>query len=109
MKKNWDQRKIEERIYGTTITRWYIKSPTENLYFMYRGIYDKYIYLVSIENNKERQQKIGRTYHDAIKEIYRIDETEKNDKYKNYIIQNYQLECAELFKQKEKHSATQSW
>ena len=109
MKKNWDQRKIEERIYGTTITRWYIKSPTENLYFMYRGRFDKSIYLTSIENGKEVNKNLGTSYHDAIKEIYRIDETEKNDKYKNYIIQNYQLECAELFKQKEKHSITQSW
>ena len=109
MKKNWDQRKIEERIYGNTITRWYIKSPTENLYFIYRGRFDKSIYLTSIENGKEVNKNLGTSYHDAIKEIYRIDGIEKNDKYKNFIIKNYQLECAELFKQKEKHTITQSW
>lgn len=109
MKKNWEQRKIEERNYGTTIARWYIKSPTENLYFMYREIYSKSIYLVSIENKKRVNKNLGTSYHDAIKEIYRIDETEKNDKYKKFIIKHYQLECAELFKQNTKHSVTQSW
>ncbi|MBQ9303184.1 hypothetical protein [Butyrivibrio sp.] len=39
MKKGWQQRKITENAWGLIFTRWYIKAPSGNMYFFYRGCY----------------------------------------------------------------------
>lgn len=104
LKKNWEYHSATERIYGTVIKRWYIKSPSDNYYFIYRsnyaicistgnGTYD-YAYLHTKTGN------VIHTFQDAMKIIYDLDASESYDHKISIYVKNIP-ECIDMFSTKE--------
>lgn len=104
LKKNRECHSATERIYGTVIKRWYIKSPSNNYYFIYRsnyaicmstgpGTYD-YTYLHT------KTGDVIHTFKDAMKVIYDLD-TNGCYKHKVSIYVKNLPECINMFSTKE--------
>lgn len=81
LKKNWELCRATEHIYGTTIKRWYLKSPLNNYYFIFRSDYggDCGIYMSlgpELYDYTCLRAKTGErilTFNDAMKLIYDLD------------------------------------
>lgn len=104
IKKNWECHSATERIYGTIIKRWYIKSPSGNYYFIYRsgyaiymstgpGTYD-YTYL------RTETGDVVHTFQEAMKVIYILEESGCYNRKVSVYVKNLP-ECINMFSTKE--------
>lgn len=109
LKKNWECHSAMERIYGTVIKRWYIKSPSGNYYFIYKsncaicmstgpGPLD-YIHLLTLTGS------IARTFHEAIKTIYTMEKSGSYEQTTSFYVKNLP-ECVNLFATKKNLKVT---
>lgn len=100
LKKNWKYYSATERIYGTVINRWYIKSPSDKYYFIYRSNYAicmstgpgtcDYTRLYT------KTGDIVHTFNDAMKIIYDLDASECYKHETSIYVKNLP-ECIDMF------------
>jgi hypothetical protein len=86
MKKNWQQKKVSENCMGLHFTRWYVISPSGNVYNFYRSCYSDTIYFKKDMKDCKKNVPIAYNYNDAIKKIYAFEEqTKKCEKFATFI------------------------
>lgn len=96
MRKGWVSKKVHENAWGLHFTRWYIRSANGNFYEIYRGAYFKRIYMTMDVNDTSKAKWLAQTWRDAIKELYKIEDSGKYPKQLSKDIEN-NSECKMMF------------
>lgn len=94
MKKGWISKKIEEHCFETTGIQWFIKSPQNNYYLIFRGHFLKHIFLYMGEGKESIL--LSTKWKDAIKVLYDIEENGIYDKALSSKVNNMPL-CKHLY------------
>lgn len=74
MRKGWTSKKVHENAWGLHFTRWYIKSPNDNFYEIYRNCYFPQIRLTQDIDDAHKSIVIGQTWNEAIKKVYELED-----------------------------------
>lgn len=100
LKKNWVCYSATERIYGTVIKRWYLKSPSGHYYLIYRS--NQTLCLSTGPDPLDytclhtQSGDIVRTFHNAMKIIYEIEANDRYEQTISHYVKNLP-ECINLF------------